>query len=224
MLIVCRSRLNNIWKNTNTTRWLKIFASRPSIVYSKREDVVVETSIKRRRCARLNKDKRYASNCQRTKEKSDAFTNRIFIKLFLTKWKQSWNSYQTKNRRKFCETLLKNISFKKIKLHKDLSKLKNSFITHMKTERIKLIDYLFFRRVFIVLISSCSCENSRQTLRHVLLFCSNWFEKRSRILRNDDTTNTKKLLNSSKNLKTAINWLIKINLLTQFSLIKEYLD
>jgi hypothetical protein len=123
--------------------------------------------------------------------KSDALTKRILIKLFLTKWKQSWSSYQTRNKRKFCETLMKNISFKRIKLHKDLSKSKSSFATHMKIERIELTDYLFFRRVLTMLTSSCSCEHSRQTLRHVLLFCSNWFERRLRMLRDDETTNMK---------------------------------
>jgi hypothetical protein len=38
----------------------------------------------------------------------------------------------------------------------------------MRTRRIKLTDYLFFRRVFIVLTSNCHCEHSRQTLRHIL--------------------------------------------------------
>ncbi len=107
---------------------------------------------------------------------------------------------------------------------KNLSKSKNSFATHMKTQRIELTDYFFFRRVLIVLTSSCSCEHSKQTLRHVLLFCLHWFERRSRMLRDDETTNMKRLFNSSKSLKTAINWLMKINLLTQFSLTKEYLD
>jgi hypothetical protein len=165
-------------------------------------------------CVRLSANER----------ENDALTKRALIRLFLTKWKQLWNSYQTRNRRKFCETLLKNISFKKIKLHKDLSKSKSSLVTHMKTERIELTDYLFFRRVLTMLTSSCRCEHSRQTLRHVLLFCSKWFEKRSRMLRNDETTNMKRLFNSSNNLKAAINWLMRINLLRQFSLAWKYLD
>jgi hypothetical protein len=111
-----------------------------------------------------------------------------------------------------------------MKLHKDLIKLKNSFATHMKTKFIKLTDYFFFRRVFIVLTSSCLCEHSRQTLRHILLFCTDWSESRQRMLRDDEATNISKLLNIAKNLKISITWLMKINLLTQFSLTKEYLD
>jgi hypothetical protein len=76
-----------------------------------------------------------------------------------------------------------NITFKKMKLYKNLSKLKNFFITHMKTKRIELTNYFFFRRVFTVLSSNCICDHSRQTFKHVLLFCANRFEKRQRMLR-----------------------------------------
>jgi hypothetical protein len=111
-----------------------------------------------------------------------------------------------------------------MKLHKDLIKSKSSFATHMKTKRIELINYFFFRRVFIVLTSDCFCEYSRQTLRHIFFFCRNWSENRQRMLRDDETTNMSRLLSISKNLKISIIWLMKINLLTQFSLIREYLD
>jgi hypothetical protein len=93
--------------------------------------------------------------------KNVVFSNKTFIELFLREWRNMWNAYQTKNRRKVCETLMKNITSKKMKLHKNLIKLKNSFATHMKTKRIKLINYFFFRRVFIVLTSNCFCEHSK---------------------------------------------------------------
>ncbi len=86
------------------------------------------------------------------------FSNRAFIKLFLKEWRNMWSAYQMKNRRKVCQTLMKDITSKRMKLHKDLIKSKNSFATHMRTKRIKLIDYFFFRRVFIVLTSNCLCE------------------------------------------------------------------
>ncbi len=108
--------------------------------------------------------------------KNVVFSNRVLIKLFLREWRNMWSAYQTKNRRKVCETLIKNITSKRMKLHKDLIKSKNSFAIHMRTKRIKLTDYFFFRRVFIVLTSNCLCEHSRQTLRHILFFCRDWSE------------------------------------------------
>jgi hypothetical protein len=152
------------------------------------------------------------------------FSNRALIKLFLRKWKNMWSAYQTKNRRRVCETLLKDITSKRMKLHKDLSKSKSSFAIHMRTKRIELADYFFFRRVLIVLTSDCLCEHSRQTLRHILLFCREWSESRQRMLRDDETTDMSRLLNTAKNLKASIIWLMRINLLTQFSLTREYLD
>jgi hypothetical protein len=94
-------------------------------------------------------------------KKNVVLSNKVLIKFFLKEWRNMWSSYQTKNRRKICETLLKDITSKRMKLHKDLFKLKNSFVTHMKTKRIELTDYFFFRRVFIVLTSDCFCEHSR---------------------------------------------------------------
>jgi hypothetical protein len=142
----------------------------------------------------------------------------------LKEWRNMWSAYQAKNRRRVCETLIKDITFKSMKLHKILIKSKNFFAIHMKTKRIKLINYFFFRRVFIVLTSSCFCEHSKQTLRHILFFCRDWSENRQRMLRDDETTNMSRLLNIAKNLKVSIIWLMRINLLIQFSLIKEYLD
>jgi tubulin alpha len=152
------------------------------------------------------------------------FSNRTLIKLFLRKWKNMWSAYQTKNRRRVCETLLKDITSKRMKLHKDLSKSKSFFAIHMRTKRIELADYLFFRRVLIVLTSDCLCGHSRQTLRHILLFCREWSEDRQRMLRDDETTDMSRLLNTAKDLKASIIWLMRINLLTQFSLTREYLD
>jgi hypothetical protein len=111
-----------------------------------------------------------------------------------------------------------------MKLHKDLIKSKNFFAIHIRTKRIKLTDYFFFRRVFIVLTSNCICEHSKQTLRHILFFCRDWSKNRQRMLRDDETTNMSRLLNIAKSLKVSIIWLMKINLLTQFSLIRKYLD
>ncbi len=145
-------------------------------------------------------------------------------KLFRVKWQQTWNVYQTKNRRRVCETLTDDISSKRLKLHRVLTKSESALVTHMRTKRIELADYLFFRRVFIVLSSDCFCDYSRQTFKHVLLFCINKATNKQRMFKVDETTNLRKLLNIEKKLKTSINWLMKINLLTQFSLTKECLE
>ncbi len=67
---VCRYFLNSAWRNTNTTCWLRIFVDKLNIVYSKREDVVVEEQKKRRLRERSNEHKRCTSSCLQTKEKT----------------------------------------------------------------------------------------------------------------------------------------------------------
>jgi hypothetical protein len=144
-------------------------------------------------------------------------------KLFRVKWQQTWNAYQIKIRRRVCETLAENISSKKLKLHRILIKSKSALITHMRTRRIELANYLFFRRVSIVLSFDCFCDYSRQTLKHMLFFCIDKATNKQSMFKTNETTNVRKLLNIEKRFKTSINWLMKINLLTQFSLIKKCL-
>jgi hypothetical protein len=111
---------------------------------------------------------------------------------------------------------MKDITSKRKKFQKDLIKLKNSFAIYMRTKSIKLIDYFFFQRVFIVLTSDCICEYSRQTLRHILLFCRDWSKNRQPMLRDNETTNMSRFLNIAKSLKASIIWLIKINLFSSW--------
>jgi hypothetical protein len=144
-------------------------------------------------------------------------------KLFRVKEQQSWNVYQIKNRRRVCETLTKDISSKKLTLHRILFKSENALIIHMRMNRINLANYLFFRRVSTMLTSSCICDYSRQTLKHVLLFCNDRTTNKQNMFKENETTNLRKFLNIEKKLKTSIDWLMKINLLVQFSLIKECL-
>jgi hypothetical protein len=144
-------------------------------------------------------------------------------RLFRVKWQQTWNAYQIKVRRRVCETLTKNISNKRLKLHRVLIKSKSALITHMSTKRIELANYLFSQRVSIVLSFDCFCDYSRQTLKHVLFFCIDRTTNKQSMFKTNETTNVRKLLNIEKRLKTSINWLMKINLLTQFSLTKECL-
>jgi hypothetical protein len=149
--------------------------------------------------------------------------NKTWHKLFRVKWQQTWNVYQAKNWRRVCETLTENISSKRLSLHKILFKSKNVLVIHMRTRRINLTKYLFSWRVSIVLSLDCICDYSRQTLKRVLLFCSDTTANRKRMFREDETTNLRKLLITAKKLKASVNWLMRINLLTEFSFVRECL-
>jgi hypothetical protein len=193
--------------------------SRLTTQRDKRKRRAVETSNERKQkwSAKL------AKKLRKKNKMNEKSIEKTWHKFFRVKWQQTWNAYQTKDRRRVCETLTNDISSKRLKLHRVLTKSENAFVTHMRTKRIELADYLFFRRVFTVLSFDCFCDYSRQTFKHVLLFCMNRTTNRQRMFKVDETTNLRKLLNIEKRLKTSINWLMKINLLTQFFLIKECL-
>jgi hypothetical protein len=184
---------------------------------------------RKRRAVKTSSEKKQKWSTKLTKKMrkknkmNEESMKKTWHKLFRIKWQQTWNAYQTKNRRRVCETLTNDISNKRLKLHKILTKSKSVFVTHMRTRRIELVDYLFFRRVFIVLSSDCICDYFRQTLKHVLFFCMNRATNKQRMFKIDETTNLRKLLNIEKKFKTSINWLMKINLLIQIFLIKECL-
>jgi hypothetical protein len=165
-----------------------------------------------------------AKKMRKKNKMNEESIEKTWHKFFRIKWQQTWNAYQTKNRRRVCETLTNDISSKRLKLHRILTKSESAFVTHMRTKRIELADYLFFRRVFTVLSSDCFCDYSRQTLKHVLLFYMNKTTNKQRMFKVDETTNLRKLLNIEKRFKMSINWLMKINLLTQFFLIKKCLE
>jgi hypothetical protein len=157
---VCKYFLNNAWKSINMTCWLKIFVDKLNIVYSKHESVVVEKQKKRSLRERLNEHKRCTSNCLQTKEKTSFFRTKLSSSFY-------WENEKT------CEIHIKRkidvksarrwwkISRQKMKLYKNLITLKSFFAIHIKTRRIKLINYFFFRRVFIMLTSNCICEYSK---------------------------------------------------------------
>jgi hypothetical protein len=191
--------------------------------------LTIQRDRRRRRVVKTSSEKKQkwsaklAKKIRKKNKMNEKSIEKTWHRLFRVKWQQTWNAYQTKDRRRVCETLTNDISSKRLKLHRVLTKSESAFVTHMNTRRIELADYLFFRRVSTVLSSDCSCDYSRQTLKHVLLFCINRATNRQCMFRIDETTNLRKLLNIEKRLKTSINWLMKINLLTQFSLIKKCL-
>jgi hypothetical protein len=75
-----------------------------------------------------------------------------------------------------------------------------------------------------IVSSTCSCEWLRQITKHIILFCSNHHIYRNSMLRVVETQNYNTLLNTAKNLRKAVRWLMKTNLLTQFFLASKCLE
>jgi hypothetical protein len=94
----------------------------------------------------------------------------------------------------------------------------------MRTNRIVWAKYLFHRRVFIIVISACFCDWLRQTLKHVMFFYFNHHRTRENMLFVVETQNLRHLLNINKKIKAITRWLMKTNILAQFSLAIKCLE
>jgi hypothetical protein len=78
--------------------------------------------------------------------------------------------------------------------------------------------------VLTIVFSTCSCEWFKQITKHIILFCSNHHIYRDSMLRVVETQNYNTFLNTTKDFKKAVKWLMKTNLLTQFFLISKCLE
>ncbi len=121
-------------------------------------------------------------------------------------------------------TLTSRIFKKRFKFHDKLFKIENNLITQMRINRIDLTNYLFYRRMFTIVFSTCSCEWFKQITKYILLFCLNHYIYKNNMLRVVETQNYSTFLNTVKDLKKAIKWLMKTNLLTQFFLASKCLE
>jgi hypothetical protein len=94
----------------------------------------------------------------------------------------------------------------------------------MRTNRIELTKYLFHRRDFIIVTFACFCDWFKQTLKHVVLFYFNHNRTRKRMLIVVEMQNLRRLLNINKRVRMITRWLMKIDILAQFSLTIECLE
>jgi hypothetical protein len=192
---------------------------------------LIQTRERKRRQVDITSKKRkrawFAKLCAENEnimQNDNSMTNKSFKKTLHDRWKRSWNKYQTKNKRKNCVALTSQIFKKRLKFHDNLFKIENNLITQMRTNRIELTKYLFHRRVFIIVTSACFCDWFRQTLKHVMLFCLNHSRTRESMLLVAETQNLRRLLNINKRVKVMTRWLMKTDILAQFSLTIECLE
>jgi hypothetical protein len=85
-------------------------------------------------------------------------------------------------------------------------------VFHSKTGDISLAE----RRVPTVLSPRCACDSGNMTVHHILLICPTWTILRSRYLAELKTLDIRKILNSIKGSKAAVQFILATNLLPQF--------
>jgi len=83
-------------------------------------------------------------------------------------WETSWQQ-DTKGRTTFRHTPAP--SKKALQLHEGLTKRQSAILVQLRTEKIGLRDFLFRRKVPDILDPMCTCQEGRQTVRHILFTC-----------------------------------------------------
>jgi hypothetical protein len=151
-------------------------------------------------------------------------TNRKLKKMLHKKWENVWNEYRASSERRVCVTLSSRCFKKRLKLHENMIKAESSLVTQMRIDRIDFAKYLFHHRVFIVSTSVCSCNWSKQFLKHIVLFCSTYRKTRESMLRVVETHDFDQLFEKLKVLRIVTRWLMRTDLFLQFSLAVECLE
>ena len=165
----------------------------------------------------MNVEKQVATQlkARSMKKKRSDLTKRHFLKL----WHIVWKHYQNFLQRAFIVVQLKAINKNRRKIHKTLIKTKSALTTQIRFEKINLTNFLFKRKVSNIIFSTCLCEWSRQTSQHIIMNCDlQNYRSRLTILKEVDTSTYSALIENVKELKLSTAWLIKTELLTQFSL------
>jgi hypothetical protein len=215
-----RMRLHEKEHNVLTQAHCNKIKRKLTIARERRRRTANETS---RKCKRKWFDKLCAKK-KKVILLENKFINKTLKKLLNLKWKKVWDEYQTTNERRVCVTLTSRIFKKRLKLHDKLFKAESNLITQMRIDRIDLANYLFHRRMFTIVFSIYSCEWFKQITKHIILFCSNHHIYKNNMLRVVETQNYSRLLNTTKDLRKTMKWLMKTNLLTQFFLASKYLE
>ena len=158
--------------------------------------------------------------------KKIAATNRAHIKvtsdLQNKEWQRIWIRYKQTLIRALIVTQQQSISKKRLKSHRLLTKIESSLATQIRSEKIELADFLYRRRVLDVISSTCVCDWLKQTSRHIIMNCQ-FYNNRDDILL-ESVQSYEILISESKRLKMMIAWLMKTNLLSQFSLVAQQLQ
>ena len=139
-------------------------------------------------------------------------------------WNTVWAEYQSgiaENKRSpaQCGDLWVN----RLVLYEGLKKAESSALTQIRTNKIGLADFLYKCRVPDVLSASCQCGWRRQTVKHIFICCPLFQERRQPLIEAAGTNELFTMLTTQKGAKAVAPWLLKTQLLGQFSLAIEQL-
>ncbi|KAI7687515.1 hypothetical protein KC353_g20236 [Hortaea werneckii] len=134
-------------------------------------------------------------------------------------WEISWQQ-ETKGRTTFRHTPAP--SKKVLQLHEGLTKRQSAILVQLRTEKIGLRDSLFRRKVPDILDPMCTCQEGRQTVRHILLTCRKLRDIRRLELGHLPEGNDLRAILSKRKVATkAIKFIERTQILGQGRIVEE---
>ena len=107
-----------------------------------------------------------------------------------------------------------------IQLHQEFAKTENVLATQIRIENVKLTNFLYKRRVSDIDLSTCLCDHQKQTMKHVIVSCSQ--HDRTEIKNERKSMNYRNLINTTAELKKFTKWMMKLKILIQFTVVHEH--
>ena len=115
------------------------------------------------------------------------------------------------------------ISRKRLRIYDGLQKAEASLAIQMRTGKIGLAQFLYMRKVPGWESANCFCGGFQQTVKHILIFYPEFRSGRQDLWIQAGSRSYDEMLTTTRGVRAAARWLMKTNLLGQFSLAKQQL-
>ncbi|KAM0724065.1 hypothetical protein Q7P37_000245 [Cladosporium fusiforme] len=134
-------------------------------------------------------------------------------------WETSWQQ-ETKGRTTFRHTPAP--SKKVLHLHEGLTKRQSAILVQLRTEKIGLRDFLFRQKVPDILDPMCTCQEGRQTVRHILFTCRKLKDiRRQEFEHLPEGNDLRAILSKRKVAIKAIRFIERAQILGQSRIVEE---
>jgi hypothetical protein len=110
-----------------------------------------------------------------------------------------------------------------LQLHKNLRKSESSVLVQARTECIGLTQFLYKRRVPGIDTPNCTCSDTPETTRHLVLYCTLYPERGAlhQLAIGNRPVDYRKLIGTPEGAKALTRWIIGTGRLPQYSLAKK---
>ena len=111
------------------------------------------------------------------------------------------------------------------KLHIGLRKAESSLAKQLRTEKVGFAAFLYTHRVSGALSPACQCGWRRQDPKHIIVFCpKHTIATRNKMYEEAGTRQYLEIRSTREGLRAVARWMMREDLLHQFSLAKEQID